>query len=30
VLHATDAGYSLYLDLGYHPTVKFMGCMLGS
>jgi len=28
VLHATDAGYPLYLRLGYHPTVKFMGCML--
>jgi len=30
VLHATDAGYPLYLRLGYLPTVKFMGCMLGS
>jgi GNAT superfamily N-acetyltransferase len=30
VLHATDAGYPLYLRLGYHPTVKFMGCMLES
>ncbi len=30
VLHATEAGYPLYLRLGYHPTVKFMGCMLGS
>ncbi len=28
VLHATEAGYPLYLRLGYHPTVKFMGCML--
>jgi GNAT superfamily N-acetyltransferase len=30
VLHATEAGYPLYLRLGYHPTVKFIGCMLGS
>jgi ribosomal protein S18 acetylase RimI-like enzyme len=30
VLHATEAGYPLYLRLGYHPTVKFMGCTLGS
>jgi GNAT superfamily N-acetyltransferase len=30
VLHATEAGHPLYLRLGYHPTVKFMGCMLGS
>jgi GNAT superfamily N-acetyltransferase len=30
VLHATEAGYPLYLRLGYLPTVKFMGCMLGS
>ena len=30
VLHATEAGYPLYLRLGYRPTVKFMGCMLGS
>jgi len=30
VLHATDAGYPLYLRLGYQPTVKFMGCMLES
>jgi GNAT superfamily N-acetyltransferase len=30
VLHATEAGYPLYLRLGYHQTVKFMGCMLGS
>jgi GNAT superfamily N-acetyltransferase len=30
VLHATDLGYPVYLRLGYHPTVKFMGCMLGS
>jgi len=29
VLHATEDGYPLYLRLGYHPTVKFMGCMLG-
>jgi ribosomal protein S18 acetylase RimI-like enzyme len=28
VLHATQAGYQLYLRLGYHPTGKFMGCML--
>jgi GNAT superfamily N-acetyltransferase len=28
VLHSTEAGYPLYLRLGYHPTVKFMGCML--
>src|SRR5215469_1164452 len=30
VLHARKAGYPVYLRLGYHPTVKFMGCMLGS
>jgi GNAT superfamily N-acetyltransferase len=30
VLHATEPGYPLYLRLGYHPTVKFMGCMLES
>jgi GNAT superfamily N-acetyltransferase len=30
VLQATEAGYPLYLRLGYHPTVKFMGCMLSS
>jgi hypothetical protein len=30
VLHATEAGYPVYLRLGYHPTGKFMGCMLGS
>jgi GNAT superfamily N-acetyltransferase len=30
VLHATQAGYPLYLRLGYHPTVKFMGCTLAS
>jgi GNAT superfamily N-acetyltransferase len=30
VLHATEAGYPLYLRLGYDPTVKFMGCMLES
>jgi len=28
VLHATEAGYPVYLRLGYQPTVKFMGCML--
>jgi hypothetical protein len=28
VLHATEAAYPLYLRLGYHPTGKFMGCML--
>jgi GNAT superfamily N-acetyltransferase len=28
VLHATEAGYPLYLRLGYGPTEKFMGCML--
>jgi GNAT superfamily N-acetyltransferase len=30
VLHATEAGYPLYLRLGYQPTVKFVGCMLAS
>jgi GNAT superfamily N-acetyltransferase len=30
VLHATEAGYPLYLRLGYNPTVKFMGYMPGS
>jgi GNAT superfamily N-acetyltransferase len=30
VLHATDPGYPLYLRLGYHPTGKFMGCLLES
>jgi hypothetical protein len=30
VLHATEDGYPIYLRLGYHPTVKFMGCMLES
>jgi GNAT superfamily N-acetyltransferase len=30
VLHATDAGYPLYLRLGYLPTAKFMGCMVES
>jgi GNAT superfamily N-acetyltransferase len=30
VLHATEAGYPLYLRLGYHPTAKFMGCMLAT
>jgi GNAT superfamily N-acetyltransferase len=29
VLHATEAGYPLYLRLVYRPTGKFMGCMLG-
>lgn len=29
VLHATEAGYPVYLRLGYRPTGKFMGCMLG-
>lgn len=28
VLHATEPGYPVYLRLGYHPTGKFMGCML--
>lgn len=28
VLHATEAGYPVYLRLGYHPTGKFVGCML--
>jgi len=27
VLHATESGYPIYRRLGYHPTVKFMGCM---
>jgi len=30
VLHATEAGYPVYLRFGYHPTGKFMGCMLES
>jgi GNAT superfamily N-acetyltransferase len=30
VLHATEAGYPIYLRLGYLPTVKFMGCILES
>ena len=30
VLHATEAGYPLYLRLGYHPTGRFMGCLLES
>ncbi len=30
VLHATEPGYPIYLRLGYHRTVKFMGCMLES
>ncbi len=25
VLHATDAGYPVYLHMGYHPTGKFVG-----
>ena len=29
VLHASGAGYPLYLGLGYRPTVKFMGCIPG-
>jgi GNAT superfamily N-acetyltransferase len=29
-LHATEVGYHVYLRLGYHPTVKFMGCRLVS
>jgi GNAT superfamily N-acetyltransferase len=28
VLHATEAGYPLYLRVGYHPTAKFLGCTL--
>jgi GNAT superfamily N-acetyltransferase len=28
VLHATQAGYPLYVRLGYHSTVNFMGCRL--
>jgi GNAT superfamily N-acetyltransferase len=28
VLHATEAGYPVYLRLGYHPNAKFMGCVL--
>lgn len=30
VLHATEAGYPVYLRLGYHPTGKFVGCMPGN
>ena len=30
VLHATEAGSPVYLRLGYHPTGKFVGCMLQS
>jgi hypothetical protein len=30
VLHAAEPGYPVYLRLGHHPTVKSMGCMLGS
>jgi GNAT superfamily N-acetyltransferase len=28
VLHATEAGYPVYLRVGYHPTAKFIGCTL--
>jgi GNAT superfamily N-acetyltransferase len=28
VLHATEAGYPVYMRLGYHRTSKFMGYML--
>jgi GNAT superfamily N-acetyltransferase len=28
VLHATEAGYPVYMRLGYHTTSKFMGYML--
>ena len=28
VLHASDPGYPVYLRIGYHPTAKFMGCLL--
>ena len=28
VLHATEAGYPIYLRMGYHPTVKFLGSTL--
>jgi GNAT superfamily N-acetyltransferase len=28
VLHATETGYPVYLRIGYHPTAKFMGCLL--
>jgi GNAT superfamily N-acetyltransferase len=28
VLHATEAGYPLYVRLGYHSVGKFLGCML--
>jgi len=28
VLHASEDGYPVYLKLGYHPTAKFMGCLL--
>ena len=30
VLHATDAGYPIYSRLGYHATVKFVGCLQAS
>jgi hypothetical protein len=30
VLHATEAGYSVYMRLGYHTTSKFMGYMLAT
>jgi hypothetical protein len=28
VLHATEAGYQVYLRVVYHPTAKFIGCTL--
>jgi ribosomal protein S18 acetylase RimI-like enzyme len=28
VLHATEAGYPVYLRLGYQPTAKFMGYLM--
>lgn len=28
VLHASEAGYPVYLRIGYHSTAKFMGCLL--
>jgi GNAT superfamily N-acetyltransferase len=30
VLHATHAGYPIYSRLGYHPTVRFVGCLQAS